>query len=637
MMASKLPCVVPTCTRSGLVHGLSRIRLAAPTTPWLRTTADRYRVGIRAGFLPSGFTVCLPAPQSLRMDEDRDAALVFYGMQPLIFDGTRRTVSLVGWLYDMELICQICHIEVRLQVLLASQCLVGDARLWWLTLGEPTIPEGSRAYFRALIIARYGPLRDEEANMPYRDPEIYNDMYLRRYLSYVTDWHAYPNESMAHYCQIFQDAMLPCIPRDLGSLEMQALHLLREGLSPKVWQFVPAPMMGVTLESMIDVIMEAEIVAYMLQAAAPENDYLLVPVDDAGIREPLFQGDNDDMDPAYFLAAPEDNPEDPPVIIIASDDDDEDIEEELEDLKEQEEDPEEILFNDDEEWDVFSDITTDLTCTGQVLDTTGRLYSFSTLQRQLLEQQQENNQLREQIASLNQIPYANVVPHQDNLIPPVASQVPEGHQGVPQNIEVSLAPVGVQANPPLVREDLLYEWSRRMKAPEFEGTTDPIEADKWLIDIQVILDFMGLIEQEKVLCASFALKKDARHWWMTVQMRRNVDKEARAQIFKAKKEEKAVVKQTQLKQNHESYPKGHTSNSAQNSKQFGKNKKKGNDASQEQQGITFKKRATEEMDVITIIIPCAPNVERSIWECVDWGQTPATFMARKASMRGIVP
>ncbi|GMN71134.1 hypothetical protein TIFTF001_055921 [Ficus carica] len=24
------------------------------------------------------------------------------------------------------------------------------------------------------------------------------------------------------------------------------------------------------------------------------------------------------------------------------------------------------------------------------------------------------------------------------------------------------------------------------------------------------------------MCASFALKKDARHWWMTVQMRRNV-------------------------------------------------------------------------------------------------------------------
>ena len=57
-----------------------------------------------------------------------------------------------------------------------------------------------------------------------------------------------------------------------------------------------------------------------------------------------------------------------------------------------------------------------------------------------------------------------------------------------------------------------------MKAPEFEGLTNPIEADNWLMDIQVILDFMRLTEQEKVICASFALKKNAWYWWMIVQM-----------------------------------------------------------------------------------------------------------------------
>ena len=74
----------------------------------------------------------------------------------------------------------------------------------------------------------------------------------------------------------------------------------------------------------------------------------------------------------------------------------------------------------------------------------------------------------------------------------------------------------------MVREDLLYKRFKRMKAHEFEGLTDPIAADNWLLDIQVILDFMRLTEQEKVLCASFALKKDAKHWWTTVQMRRDV-------------------------------------------------------------------------------------------------------------------
>ncbi|GMN32034.1 hypothetical protein TIFTF001_041674 [Ficus carica] len=121
----------------------------------------------------------------------------------------------------------------------------------------------------------------------------------------------------------------------------------------------------------------------------------------------------------------------------------------------------------------------------------------ANLQRQLLEQQQETNRLREQLAQINQRPQAN-------------------------EPEAPVAPMGVQANLPPVREDLLYERFRRMKAPEFEGPTDPIAADNWLIDIQVILNFMRLTEQEKVLCASFALKKDARHWWMTVQMRRDV-------------------------------------------------------------------------------------------------------------------
>ncbi|GMN21843.1 hypothetical protein TIFTF001_045562 [Ficus carica] len=196
-----------------------------------------------------------------------------------------------------------------------------------------------------------------------------------------------------------------------------------------------------------------------------------------------------------------------------------------------------------------------------------------------------------------------------------------------------------------------------MKAPEFEGPANPIEADNWLLDIQVILDFMGLTEQEKVLCATFVLKKDAQHWWKTVQMRRNVttmswqdfmiefrvmyynreilttqqnefnsfrqgsmtvtetvkkfeqlarlcpelvpnetekairaeyrinqDKEARIQILKAKKENKDAAKQLQPRQNLKLYSKGQTSNSAQNFKQLGKNKKRKNATSQGQQG-----------------------------------------------------
>ncbi|GMN25158.1 hypothetical protein TIFTF001_040671 [Ficus carica] len=295
---------------------------------------------------------------------------------------------------------------------------------------------------------------------------------------------------------------------------------------------------------------------------------------------------------------------------------------------------------------------------------------------------------------MNQRPQVNEVPppvHQAppvHQVPPVVPQVPEVQLEIPRNAEIPMAQMGGQINVQPVREDLLYERFRRMKALEFEGPTDPIAADNWLIDIQVILDFMRLTEQEKVLCASFALKKDARHWWMTVQMRRDVmamnwqdfvneframyynaeilaaqqdeftglqqgsmtvmeavkkfeqlahlcpelvptekekvrrmmkmfrtdiskqvsagsspptlvsdcvsrairaeywinrDKEARAQIFKARKEEKAVVKPTQPRQNAESNQKGQTSNPAQSSKQFGRNKRKGNSMGQGQQ------------------------------------------------------
>ncbi|GMN69469.1 hypothetical protein TIFTF001_038518 [Ficus carica] len=144
----------------------------------------------------------------------------------------------------------------------------------------------------------------------------------------------------------------------------------------------------------------------------------------------------------------------------------------------------------------------------------------ANLQRQLLEQQQETNRFREQLAQINQRPPVNEVPPPNNRVPPMVPPVPDVHPEAQP--EVPMAPVGAHVNLPLVREDLLYERFRRMKAPEFEGPTDPIAADKWLIDIQVILDFMRLTEQEKVPCSSIALKKDARHWWMTVQLRRDV-------------------------------------------------------------------------------------------------------------------
>ncbi|GMN53175.1 hypothetical protein TIFTF001_022312 [Ficus carica] len=150
MMSSKFPHIVLTCTRTDLVHGLSWTELAAPTTPLLRATvsnlmaicdARRWSIAGRTVMNGNCYAFCdqiyivtelvseqgVPAFQFHRiMDDDRAAAYAFHGMLPLIFDKTRRTVSLAGWLQDMELIFRICHIEAHLQVLLASRCLAVD-------------------------------------------------------------------------------------------------------------------------------------------------------------------------------------------------------------------------------------------------------------------------------------------------------------------------------------------------------------------------------------------------------------------------------------------------------------------------------------------------------------------------------
>lgn len=68
----------------------------------------------------------------------------------------------------------------------------------------------------------------------------------------------------------------------------------------------------------------------------------------------------------------------------------------------------------------------------------------------------------------------------------------------------------------------MYVHFRRMNPQEFEGGTDPLEVEDWLTYLQVTLDFMNLIEVEKVFCASYVLRRDARYWWETVLMRRNV-------------------------------------------------------------------------------------------------------------------
>ncbi|GMN25168.1 hypothetical protein TIFTF001_047705 [Ficus carica] len=110
---------------------------------------------------------------------------------------------------------------------------------------------------------------------------------------------------------------------------------------------------------------------------------------------------------------------------------------------------------------------------------------------------------------------------------PQEANLAEMNQEVPHPPAVPAQPAApavpaAQAGQPVIRQEPLDERFRRMKPPEFEGSTNPLEAEEWLTSLQIVLNFMNLTDQEKVFCASYVMKKDARYWWETVQMRRNV-------------------------------------------------------------------------------------------------------------------
>ncbi|GMN32031.1 hypothetical protein TIFTF001_041673 [Ficus carica] len=206
---------------------------------------------------------------SSQVDADREAISSFYEAHPLSFDGTSHTISLGAWLYDMELIFHTSHIPGRVQVSLGSRCLSGDARLWWISVGEPQLPSRTWVHFRTLMIGRFGPILDYGPGAPQRDPDIYRDMYDMRYHSYTLEWHAYPLETMAHYCMRFQEAMLPYVSQDIDHLVLEALTVLRNGLPGRIRQY-------------------AEVRTDTEQTGAAKGDHQ-APVDDAGIGEPLHE------------------------------------------------------------------------------------------------------------------------------------------------------------------------------------------------------------------------------------------------------------------------------------------------------------------------------------------------------------
>ena len=56
----------------------------------------------------------------------------------------------------------------------------------------------------------------------------------------------------------------------------------------------------------------------------------------------------------------------------------------------------------------------------------------------------------------------------------------------------------------------LYERFRKQQPPIFEGGPDPLNDEQWMTMITTILDFMRVEGHDRVACATYMLREDAR-------------------------------------------------------------------------------------------------------------------------------
>ncbi|XP_060974744.1 uncharacterized protein LOC133039805 [Cannabis sativa] len=72
------------------------------------------------------------------------------------------------------------------------------------------------------------------------------------------------------------------------------------------------------------------------------------------------------------------------------------------------------------------------------------------------------------------------------------------------------------------RWEPIYERFRKQHPPNFEGGSNPMEAEEWLRTMEGIVEYMWLSNGDSVACAASLLKEDARIWWDIIKQTRDV-------------------------------------------------------------------------------------------------------------------
>ena len=68
----------------------------------------------------------------------------------------------------------------------------------------------------------------------------------------------------------------------------------------------------------------------------------------------------------------------------------------------------------------------------------------------------------------------------------------------------------------------MYERFRKQQPSIFEGGPDPLKAEQWMTMITTSLDFMRVEGHDRVACATYMLREDARIWWEVASQTKDV-------------------------------------------------------------------------------------------------------------------
>ncbi|XP_062104328.1 uncharacterized protein LOC133815510 [Humulus lupulus] len=126
--------------------------------------------------------------------------------------------------------------------------------------------------------------------------------------------------------------------------------------------------------------------------------------------------------------------------------------------------------------------------------------------------------------------------------------MPSVQPAAPAASSVDLAAEVARLREQLRLRDEEFENARKQAPPTSEGKVDPIVAEDWLRSIKAIFDHMELNDRQRISCAVYLLKMDARIWCDVVKQTRDLNTMTLAEFVQAfsKKYYSAVVLATKV-------------------------------------------------------------------------------------------